>query len=222
MKIVGIISAMEEEMIALRRKIELQKIHHIAGMDFYEAMLKDMQVIMVKCENGKVNAAVCTQILMDRFQVQAIMSIGLAAGLHPSLNIGDIILASDTEQMIEGSINEEKEFWERNQHLIQCSKEIVGTTLKEGQMWIGQIDSQNEYLSGIKVKEKNATTFTIFCAEMEGIAIAHVCAINKIPFMIVRTISDTADNEQDISFEDFVNGSARYVSKMVQKTLEVL
>ena len=222
MKTIGIIGAMEEEIIALRRKIELQEIHHIAGMDFYEATMKDTPVIIVKCENGKVNAAVCTQILIDRFHVQAIMSIGLAAGLHPSLNIGDMIVASDTELPTSEHTSEEKMFWEKDQHFIECSKEVINTMLKEHKVWIGQIESQNEYVGSIKIRENIASTFTIFCAEMEGVAIAHACYMNKIPFIIVRTVSDRADNAIEINFEDFVNGAARQVSKMVQKILEVL
>ena len=204
MKTIGIIGAMEEEIIALRRRIELREIHQIAGMDFYEATMKDAQVIVVRCENGKVNAAVCTQILIDRFKANYIM------------NIGDVIIASDIDMPADTNCEVENVFWETDKRLIGCAKEVADKVIKEHQVWIGHIESQDEFAASVKIKEEPYSTFTAFYAEMEGAAIAHTCYMNKIPFVMLRTISDRADNGIEMNFDDFVNLAARQVSKMIE------
>lgn len=222
MKTIGIIGAMEEEIIALRRRIELQEIHQIAGMDFYEATMKDAQVIVVRCENGKVNAAVCTQILIDRFKANYIMNIGVAGGLHPDVNIGDVIIASDIDMPADTNCEVENVFWETDKRLIGCAKEVADKVLKEHQVWIGHIESQDEFAASVKIKEEPYSTFTAFYAEMEGAAIAHTCYMNKIPFVMLRTISDRADNGIEMNFDDFVNLAARQVSKMIEGIVEYI
>lgn len=215
MKTIGIIGAMEEEVISLRRKMELKEIHQIAGMDFYEGTMKEAQVIVVRCGNGKVNAAVCTQILIDRFNTDYIINTGVAGGLHPDVNIGDVVISSDTvEHDVDNS------FFEADNQLVEYAKNAANEVLKDHEVWVGRIASGDQFVASIKVKQDIYTTFTAYCAEMEGAAIAHTCYLNKVPFVVIRTISDKADSGVEMNFEEFVNLAARNASKMIESIIE--
>lgn len=226
MKIIGIIGAMEEEVISLRRKMELKEIHQIAGMDFYEGTMKDTQVIVVRCGIGKVNAAVCTQILIDRFNPNYIINTGVAGGLHPDINIGDVVISSDTVEhdMDTTAFGDPKgviprmnnSFFEADKALVKCAEEAAKEVLKEHKVWIGRIASGDQFVASMKVKQEIYSTFTAFCAEMEGAAIAHTCYLNQIPFVVIRAISDKADNGAEMNFDEFVNLAARNASKMIE------
>lgn len=215
MKTIGIIGAMEEEVISLRRKMELKEVHQIAGMDFYEGTMKEAQVIIVRCGNGKVNAAVCTQILIDRFNTEYIINTGVAGGLRPDVNIGDVVISSDTvEHDVDNS------FFEVDNQLVEYAKNAATEVLEDHKVWVGRIVSGDQFVASIKVKQDIYTTFTAYCAEMEGAAIAHTCYLNKVPFVVIRTISDKADSGVEMNFEEFVNLAARNASKMIESIIE--
>lgn len=230
MKKIGIIGAMEEEVISLRRKMELKEIHQIAGMDFYEGTMNDVQVIVVRCGIGKVNAAVCTQILIDRFNPNYIINTGVAGGLHPDINIGDVVISSDTVEhdMDTTAFGDPKgviprmdnSFFEADKALVKCAEEAAKEVLTEHKVWIGRIASGDQFVASMKVKQEIYSTFTAFCAEMEGAAIAHTCYLNQIPFVIIRAISDKADNGAEMNFDEFVNLAARNASKMIEGIIE--
>lgn len=214
MKTIGIIGAMEEEVISLRRKMELKEIHQIAGMDFYEGTMKEAQVVVVKGGNGQVNAAVCTQILIDRFNTEYIINTGVAGGLHPDVNIGDLVISSDT---VEGDT--EDSFIKADNLLVEHAKNAANEVIKEHKIWIGRIVSGDQFVASIKVKQDIYTTFTAYCTEMEGAAIAHTCYLNKVPFVIIRTISDKADSRTEMNFEEFVDLAARNASKVIESII---
>ena len=157
MKIIGIIGAMEEEVISLRRKMELKEVHQIAGMEFYEGTMKDVQVIVVRCGIGKVNAAVCTQILIDRFNPTYIINTGVAGGLHPEVNIGDVVISSDTVEhdMDTTAFGDPKgviprmdnSFFEADNQLVELAKDAANEVLKEHKVWVGRIASGDQFVS---------------------------------------------------------------------------
>lgn len=232
MKRIGIIGAMEEEVISLRRKMELKEIHQIAGMDFYEGTMKGVEVIVVRCGIGKVNAAVCTQILIDKFSPNYIINTGVAGGLHPDINIGDVVISSDTVEhdMDTTAFGDPKgviprmdnSFFEADNALVKCAEEAAHKVLKEHKVWIGRVASGDQFVASIKVKQEIYSTFTAYCAEMEGAAIAHTCYLNKIPFVIIRAISDKADSGAEMNFDEFVNLAARNASKMIEGIVEAI
>lgn len=226
MKIIGIIGAMEEEVISLRRKMDLKEVHQIAGMDFYEGTMQGIQVIVVRCGIGKVNAAVCTQILIDKFSPNYIINTGVAGGLHPVVNIGDVVISNDTVQqdMDTSKFGDAKDIMPRmentcfkvNNELIEYAKLAAAQVLREHKIWVGHIVSEDQFVASIKVKQDIYTTFTAYCAEMEGAAIAHTCYLNQIPFVIIRIISDKVDSTSEMNFDEFVNLVGRNISKIIE------
>jgi len=226
---IGIISAMDEEVISLKRKMHVTEQREIAGMNFLIGTVADKEVAVVRCGIGKVNAAVCTQILVDLFNARYIINTGVAGGLHPELNIGDIVISSDTverdmDALTVGNSRGEsplmkKTYFEANDKLITLAK-IAAEHLKgDHKVFIGRVASDDEFICSIKVKEDIHSTFTAYCAEMEGAAIAHTCFLNQVPFVIIRTISDKANQSADTNFEEFVDIAAKNASRMIEEIL---
>ncbi len=226
MKVIGIIGAMEEEIIAIRRKMTITVTKSIASMAFYIGEINGQKIVLVRCGIGKVNAAVCTQVLIDLFDVSYIINTGVAGGLHPDINIGDIIISSDTVEHDmdvtafghdKGFIPRmDKTFFEADKWLVDVAQKAAEVIQGDHKVYVGRIASGDQFVSSMKVKEEIYTNFTAYCAEMEGAAIAHTCFLNKIPFVVIRAISDKADQSADVNFDDFVNVAARNASKMIE------
>lgn len=226
MKTIGIIGAMEEEVIALRRKMQVQETHAIASMEFYEGMIGAVKVILVRCGIGKVNAAICTQILIDKFEANYIINTGVAGGLHPDINIGDIVISSDTVEHDmdvtafghgKGVIPRmDRSFFEADEMLVNAAKKAADALDGDQKSFIGRIASGDQFVSSMRVKEDIYSTFTAYCAEMEGAAIAHTCYLNQVPFVVIRAISDKADQSAEVNFDEFVNLAARNASRMIE------
>jgi adenosylhomocysteine nucleosidase len=198
-------------------------------MEFCQGTMNDKELVVVRCGIGKVNAAVCTQILIDRFEVDCIINTGVAGGLHPDINIGDIVISSDTvEHDMDASAvgnprgeipRMNKTYFEADEKLVAVAKAAAQNLEGDHKVVIGRVASGDQFISSIKVKEDIYSTFTAYCAEMEGAAIAHTCYLNQIPFVIIRAISDKADHSADVNFEEFVYVAARNASKMIENIL---
>lgn len=230
MTTIGIIGAMEEEVIAIRRKMNIKETVHIASMDFYVGELNRKKIVIVRCGIGKVNAAVCTQILIDKFDVSYIINTGVAGGLYPEINIGDIIISSDTVEhdMDVTAFGHEKgyiprmdkTFFEADKWLVEIAKKAAEGIKGEHKVYVARIASGDQFISSMKAKDEIYTTFTAYCAEMEGAAIAHTCFLNKVPFVVIRAISDKADQSADVNFDEFVNLAARNASNIIEAMIE--
>lgn len=223
---------MDEEIISLKRKMEVKQQKEIAGMLFYVGTVGEKEVVLVRCGIGKVNAAVCTQILVDLFNAKYIINTGVAGGLYPDLNIGDIVISSDTvEHDMDASAvgnprgeipRMQKTYFEADQKLIDAAKQAAEKLIDAGKVYVGRVASGDQFICSMKVKEDIYTTFTAYCAEMEGAAIAHTCFLNQVPFVIIRAISDKADQSADVNFEEFVDIAAKNASKMIEGILKVM
>lgn len=229
---IGIIGAMDEEVISLKRKMDVKEEREIAGMTFFVGTVAEKEVAVVRCGIGKVNAAVCTQILADIFNVEYVINTGVAGGLYPELNIGDIVVSSDTvEHDMDASAvgnprgeipRMHKTYFEADEKLIEAAKRVAEGLKGNHKVFVGRIASGDQFICSMKVKEDIYSTFTAYCAEMEGAAIAHTCFLNKIPFVVIRAISDKADQSADVSFEEFVDVAAKNASRMIEGIIKTL
>jgi adenosylhomocysteine nucleosidase len=229
---IGIIGAMDEEVISLKRKMKIRETKITASMEFCTGTMNDKEIVVVRCGIGKVNAAVCTQILVNQFDVKCIINTGVAGGLYPEINIGDIVISSDTvEHDMDASAvgnprgeipRMNKTYFEADKRLVEIAQNAAKNLAGDHKVFVGRIASGDQFISSIKVKEEIYSTFTAYCAEMEGAAIAHTCYLNQIPFVIIRAISDKADHSADVNFEEFVNVAAKNASKMIEGIIEDL
>lgn len=225
---VGIIGAMETEIAMLKEKMDIRQTKEIATLMFYEGVLGGIEVVLVRSGIGKVNAAMCAQILIDRFGVEAIINSGVAGALHPDLDVGDIVLATEVIQHdIDASIFgdprgtipglKDSVFQTDRRFLDACCKEKTDYRIMKGRIVTG-----DQAVGDSETKEFLYKEFGGCCVEMEGGAIAHVCHLNDIPFMIIRAISDKANEEVEVDYNAFMEESARKSAAIVESMLDGL
>jgi adenosylhomocysteine nucleosidase len=232
MKLIGIIGAMEEEVLTLKDKMDIQEVRSIASLDFFVGKLKDKKIVVVQGGIGKVNSAVCTQILIDVFYVDAIINVGVAGALSPKLEIGDIVISSDAVQhdfdassfgYEKGQIPRMKvsEF-KSDKRLIDIAMKASDVLSSNTKVYIERIVSGDQFIAHPARKMEIVNEFHGFCTEMEGAAIAQVCYLNKIPCVIIRSISDKADESAEVNFAEFTKMAALNSCKIIERSLELL
>lgn len=212
-KKIGIIGAMEEEVTALRGKLENVKMLRKASMDFYSGTLNGVEAVIVRSGIGKVNAGICTQILADIYQVDAVINTGIAGSLKAEIDIGDIVVSSDALQhdmdatgfgYEPGVIPRmETSCFAADTELMEKAKAACGEAVPEIRVFSGRVVSGDQFISDKEVKERITRQFGGMCTEMEGAAIAQAAYLNGIPFVIIRAISDKADDSAAVDYPAF-------------------
>lgn len=226
MKKIGIIGAMELEVEELKSSLSDLIVTKKAGMEFFEGKLEDTPVVVVRCGIGKVNAALCVQILADLFGVSHIINTGVAGSLNVMLNIGDILVSADALQhdmdvsplgYEPGVIPQMKEsIFIADDKMKQLAISSCRKVNPDIQVMEGRVVSGDQFIAGKEIKDKLVTLFAGDCAEMEGAAIAHGAFLNEIPFVIVRAISDKADDSATMDYPTFETAAAKHCAKLVK------
>ncbi|MHB8128050.1 MAG: 5'-methylthioadenosine/adenosylhomocysteine nucleosidase [Mobilitalea sp.] len=210
---IGIIGAMEEEVAILKGQMQDVTIKTIASMEFCEGTLSGKEVVVVRCGIGKVNAAVCTQILADLYHIDAVINTGIAGSLRDEIDIADIVLSTDTQQHDVdvtgfgyglGVIPRmECYIFQADLQLITLAKEVCAEVIPAVGVHTGRIVSGDQFISDSGKKAWLVENFDGYCTEMEGAAIAHTAYLNQIPFLIIRAISDKADDSAKMTYSEF-------------------
>lgn len=230
MKKIGIIGAMELEVEALKAELSVSRIEKKAGMEFFEGTLNGAQVVIVRSGVGKVNAALCTQILADLFQVTHIINTGVAGSLNAKLDIGDILISTDAlhhdvDATIFGYRPGEvpqlgiREF-PADERLAKLAKEACEKTNPDIKAVLGRVVSGDQFISSKEVKTHLIESFHGDCAEMEGASIAHGAYLNNIPFVIIRAISDKADDSAEMDYPVFEAAAAKHSAALVRELVK--
>lgn len=209
----GIIGAMPQEVEQLKNEMANTEITSVAGMEFYKGTIGGKETVVVKSGIGKVNAAMCVQILADRFGVDGVVNTGIAGSLRAEINIGDMVLATDAVQhdvevtafgYPEGQIPQMKVFsFEADEALRKTAEECCKRVNPEIGVHEGRVLTGDQFISDKAKKKWLVQTFDGSCTEMEGAAIAQASYLNGIPFLIVRAISDKADDSASMDYEEF-------------------
>lgn len=227
---IGIIGAMELEVEELKAAMSVSKIEKKANMQFYEGTLNNASVVIVRSGVGKVNAALCTQILADLFEVTHIINTGVAGSLNPKLDIGDILISSDAlHHDVDATIFGYKpgevpqlglrEF-PADERLAQLAKETCEKVNPDVHAVLGRVVSGDQFISGNEIKERLIREYQGDCAEMEGASIAHGAYLNSIPFVIIRAISDKADNSAEMDYPVFEAAAAKHSAALVKELVK--
>lgn len=225
----GIIGAMDEEVSKLKEVMENVKICSKASMDFYKGTMNGKNVVVVRSGIGKVNAGICTQILVDLYGVDAVINTGIAGSLNPAIDIGDIVLSTDTVQHDMDATGfgydlgviprMETSVFKADERLRKLAKEACERVNRDVKIFEGRVVSGDQFVSDKAKKEYISDNFNGFCTEMEGAAIAQAAYLNNIPFLIIRAISDKADDSATVDYPIFeakaIENSVRLVKEMV-------
>ncbi len=228
---IGLIGAMNEEIELIYKRLENSKTTIKAGIQFHEGGFCGKRVVLCKSGVGKVNAAVCTQILIDHFAVDGIIFTGVAGALDPSLDIGDIVISTECVQhdmdatalgFARGVIPfAETSVFVANPVLVQAAYEsscklFAGRTLK------GRILSGDRFIADRDEVRKLHEELGGACTEMEGAAVAQVCAMNDVPFVVIRSMSDKADGSAHINFAEFTVRASEHSCRIVEQMMQNL
>ena len=225
----GIIGAMDEEVAKIKERLENVEVQTFGGMDFYKGNFEGKSVVVVRSGIGKVNAAVCAQILADRYQVSGIVNTGIAGSLMAKIDIGDIVLSTDALQHDMDATNfgypagqiprMDVLSFPADPKLLALAKECCGRVNPEVHTYEGRVVSGDQFISDQKKKDWLIETFHGYCTEMEGAAIAQAAYLNGIPFLIIRAISDKADNSANVDYPTF---EAQAIIHSVNLMLEMI
>ncbi len=225
----GIIGAMASEVQGLLAQLEQEREVEKASMVFHEGRIHGRDVVVVKCGVGKVNAALCAQILIDEFAVNQVINTGAAGSLNDELKIGDVVISRDvvhhdfdTSALGDrrGEIFAGRIGFEADPVLIERACQAVRNAVSGIRFICGRICSGDQFISSRAVKQDIIAEFAGDCAEMEGAAIGQCCWLNHVPFVIIRAISDQADEAGSMSFEQFVEFAAANSTAIVLDMLK--
>ena len=225
----GIIGAMEEEVEKLKEQMTEVRVQAKASMEFYRGKLKGREVVVVRSGIGKVNAAICTQILADDYQVDGIINTGIAGSLRAEINIGDIVISTDAVQHDMDAVAfgykpvqiPRMDTWSfpADQKLIEVAEAGCRKALPELGVFTGRVASGDEFVAKRERKDQITEGFQACCCEMEGAAIAQAAYLNHIPFVILRAISDKADDSAHMDYPTFeaqaIRNSVKLILEMV-------
>ena len=228
--VLGIIGAMSEELEILLKDMSLEDVQVKANMKFHKGKLWSKDVVAVVCGIGKVNAAICTQILASEYNVSAVINVGVAGGIGKDIYPGDVVIAENLVQYDMdttafgdpmGQIPRMDTFdFKCDAKLVEIAKAACEEAT-EFKTFSGRIVSGDMFVASIEKIKWLEAEFGALACEMEGASIAHVCYLNKIPFVVIRSISDNANNGAHMDFEKFtpigVNNSTFILKSMITK-----
>lgn len=227
---IGIIGAMDLEVESLKAEMSVSKVEKKAGMEFFEGTLNGADVVIVRCGIGKVNAALSAQVLADLFHVTHIINTGVAGSLNSKLDIGDILISTDALQhdmdvtalgYRPGEIPQlgRLEF-PADRRMADLAKAACEKVNPDIHAELGRVVSGDQFISSKEVKNRLIELFAGDCAEMEGAAIAQVAYLNGIPFVIIRAISDKADDSSEMDYPTFEAAAAKHSAALVKELVK--
>ena len=236
---IGIFAAEQQEIEHIQHSLHGQKIEK-AGLTFYEAVQGAHTIISVCGGIGKVNAAMCTQLLISEFHAEIIINTGTAGGLNDRLHVFDLVVSIDAVQHdVDASVfgyakgqipSTQSPFWKADDHLrtifmetfTQLKNNHTQDFVQTNSMIAGRIASGDRFIVEPAVKQEIISTFHADCVEMEGGAVAQTCVLNAVPFVILRCISDNAGEPAAISYQQFSKEASRISAMLVLHTVALL
>ena len=227
----GIIGAMDVEVATLKDAMEIKTEKTVAGSVYCEGTLENLSVVIVQCGIGKVNAALCVQVLCDCFGVTHIVNTGIAGSLNAKLDIGDFVISNeavyhDFDVSVLGyQIGQVPGLAVRAFPADRLLMEMAFTaadSLCPGHVQIGTVASGDQFVCSKEQKQAIIENTGGLCTEMEGAAIAHTAWKNGVPFVVIRTISDKADDSAEMDYPTFEAIAAKRCAEVTRLMAKVL
>lgn len=227
----GIIGAMQVEVEILLGAMENQKTAQKAGCTFYEGTLNGLNAVVVQCGVGKVNAAMCAQILCDLYKVTHLVNTGIAGSLCADLDIGDLVVSTDAMYHDMDAVHFGYPFgkvpgmdvtaFPADETMIRYAFEAA-EAVNPGHTRLGRVASGDQFVAMKDLKEKIIANTQGLCTEMEGAAIAQTAYRNALPFVILRAISDKADDSAQMDYPTFERIAAHRCAQVTMRLAQQL
>lgn len=229
---IGIIGAMEEEVAALKEAMEVQETVEQASMIFCKGILCGKEAVIVRSGIGKVNGGICAQILVDRFKADTLINTGIAGSLDAKIDIGDMVISTD-------ALHHDMDATEFGYPVGQvprmeglsfpADEELVKKAVKASEKanpdihtFTGRVASGDQFIASREVKERIVRDFHPLCVEMEGAGIAQAAHLNQVSYVIIRAISDKADNSASIDYPTFERQAIAHSVRLVKELLTII
>ncbi len=229
---IGIIGALDEEIRLINDALIEHETVKKAVYSFHRGRLKSKDVVIVKCGVGKVNAALCTQILIDTFNCGKIIFGGVAGGLLPGLKQGDVVVSSHAIQFDvnltafgrrHGELADQSRLIEADPALVNIVADtfddMAATMPSPPTFLVGTIVSGDSFVSDPETIKWLQREFGAACTEMEGGAVGYTCKSNEVPFVIIRIISDGAGEKATGEFDSFLSKSSEIICNLITETV---
>lgn len=224
MKYIGIIAAMHEEVESIQKLMNSVSIKEVYELQFIQGKINEKDVVLVKCGVGKVNAARTMQILLNNFDIEYVINVGTAGSLNENIEIGDVVIGEKLVQHDfditaggheKGYITHTGKYFYSNKSLIEKTKKVIEEMNENFNAFIGTIATGDVFVQDIQIKDSIKAEFDADCAEMEGAAIAQVCTLDNIPFIVIRSISDKPNGNNAIDFERYLELACERYAKFI-------
>ena len=222
---IGIIGAMEEEVSLLLDHMTDRETKTFAGMNFYRGKIRDKDVVLVQSGVGKVNMAMCTQIMIDRFAPDCVINAGVAGAVAKELSVGDIVISDEAMQYdmdcttVGYAVGEvpglDCSIFPADPRLIELAQSAGEKVLPDVRLLTGRVVTGDRFVSDVSLKDWLRDTCGGCCTEMEGAAMAQVCYENSVPYLVLRAISDQADGDAPETFDVFIKKAIRHFSDLM-------
>ena len=230
-KKIGIIAAMNEEMAEIKVKMKNIIEKEILGLIFFEGQINDKECVLVECGVGKVNAARTTQIMIDNFEIEYVINIGTAGGLNENLGVTDVVVGERLVQhdfditafgREKGFITGVGKFIETDKELVKKCEAVMNSLDFENSFKVitGTIASGDLFCTDKELANSIKTEFNADCVEMEGAAIAQICHLDKVPFIVVRSISDSPNGKNHMDFDEYLEVASKRGAEFLEKLLK--
>ena len=226
---IAVIGAMEEEVELLRATLENATTETIANSEYTQGTYKDKDVILLKSGIGKVNAAMSTTILLEKYQPDVVINTGSAGGYDENLDVGAIVISEevrhhDVDATIfgyeMGQVPQMPAGFKADAHLMEVAEQAVAE-VGEHQSATGLITTGDSFMNDpVRVEKVRGYFPTMKAVEMEAAAVAQVCYQFATPFVVIRALSDIAGKQSDISFDEFLPIAAKHSTQVVLKAIE--
>ena len=228
MKYVGIITAMDEELEAVKKIMdEESEIQSINGVDIVVGKIQNVYCLLTKSGAGKVNAARTTQILIDKYDISYIINVGVAGAINYKLQIGDIVIGKKVVQhdFDITAFGHSKGYIPGVGNEILCDSGLVSKFEKitenvEEKVYnviSGTIATGDIFVTEVAMKDKIASKFKADCVEMEGAAIAQICELDGIPFIIIRSISDSPNGKNATDYNQYIKLASKRRANLLKE-----
>lgn len=218
MNTIGIIGAMPSELADIRKMLGEGEIKRVSGFDFYINEYKGKKIIHACSGIAKVNAAVCTQVMIDNFTPDCVINAGIAGGMNSEIKVCDIVISDEVlpHDLDLHFLNDYPPYcgiFKADERLIAVARQKCSE--HGSKSFVGRIVSGEAFVTSNELKESIVNNFSPCAVDMESSAVGHCCFLNNVPFVSVRCISDNADDEGAVSFEEFEKIAAKIVAEIV-------
>lgn len=222
----GILGALDAEVALIRKEMTVSRQTPLFGTTYYEGTVHGQEIVLVCCGVGKVNAAICAAAAMERFGADCIINVGIAGAMGQGLNILDVVISREVgfhdQDAVMLKYYPQRAFFSADPALSAlCERACADIPEMAGRYRVGRIVSGDVFVNDAAVKQSIRDRYAPDCVEMEGAAIGHAAFMYEKPYLVIRTMSDAADDNADETYDDFIGEAAHTSATIILKMLDL-